>query len=152
MHEIKCPKCGTTFKIDEASYAEVLKQVHNAEFDREIATKMAEVAKINQKDLELAKQQVINDYEQRTARQEQEIQKLQSELSGFEDAKRADLAKMQNQLDHAEADKNAIVAKMQNQLDRAEADKKAAVAKMQGELDNAEIEKKVSCYRSHRQT
>ena len=144
MHEIKCPKCGTTFKIDEASYAEVLKQVHNAEFDREIATKMAEAAKINQKDLELAKQQVINDYEQRAARQEQEIQKLQSELSGFEDAKRADLAKMQNQLDHAEADKNAIVAKMQNQLDRAEADKKAAVAKMQGELDNAEIEKKLA--------
>ena len=144
MHEIKCPKCGTTFKIDEASYAEVLKQVHNAEFDREIAAKMAEVAKINQKDLELAKQQVINDYEQRAARKEQEIQKLQSELSGFEDAKRADLAKMQNQLDHAEADKNAIVAKMQNQLDRAEADKKAAVAKMQGELDNAEIEKKLA--------
>ena len=144
MHEIKCPKCGTTFKIDEASYAEVLKQVHTAEFDREIATKMAEAAKINQKDLELAKQQVINDYEQRAARQEQEIQKLQSELSGFEDAKRADLAKMQNQLDHAEADKNAIVAKMQNQLDRAEADKKAAVAKMQGELDNAEIEKKLA--------
>ena len=144
MHEIKCPKCGTTFKIDEASYAEVLKQVHNAEFDREIAAKMAEVAKINQKDLELAKQQVINDYEQRAARQEQEIQKLQSELSGFEDAKRADLAKMQNQLDHVEADKNAIVAKMQNQLDRAEADKKAAVAKMQGELDNAEIEKKLA--------
>ena len=144
MHEIKCPKCGTTFKIDEASYAEVLKQVHNAEFDREIANKMAEAAKINQKDLELAKQQVINDYEQRAARQEQEIQKLQSELSGFEDAKRADLAKMQNQLDHAEADKNAIVAKMQNQLDRAEADKKAAVAKMQGELDNAEIEKKLA--------
>lgn len=144
MHEIKCPKCGTTFKIDEASYAEVLKQVHNAEFDREIAAKMAEVAKINQKDLELAKQQVINDYEQRAARKEQEIQKLQSELSGFEDAKRADLAKMQNQLDHAEADKNAIVAKMQNQLDRAEADKKAAVAKMQGQLDNAEIEKKLA--------
>lgn len=144
MHEIKCPKCGTTFKIDEASYAEVLKQVHNAEFDREIATKMAEAAKINQKDLELAKQQVINDYEQRAARQEQEIQKLQSELSGFEDAKRADLAKMQNQLDHAEANKNAIVAKMQNQLDRAEADKKAAVAKMQGQLDNAEIEKKLA--------
>lgn len=139
MHEIKCPKCGTTFKIDEASYAEVLKQVHNAEFDREIAAKMAEVAKINQKDLELAKQQVINDYEQRAARKEQEIQKLQSELSGFEDAKRADLAKMQNQLDRAEADKKAAVAKMQGELDNAEIEKKLAVteatAKLERELD-----------------
>lgn len=36
MHEIKCPKCGTSFKIDEAGYADILKQVHDHEFKREL--------------------------------------------------------------------------------------------------------------------
>lgn len=128
MHEIKCPKCGTTIKIDETSYAEVLKQVHNTEFERELAVRMKEMAKINQKNLELAKQQIINDYEQRAAHREQEIQKLQNKLSSFEDSKQAALAQMQNQLDRVEADKQAIIAKMQGQLDNAEAVKELAVA------------------------
>ena len=36
-HEIKCPKCGTAFTIDEAGYADILQQVRNSEFEHEIA-------------------------------------------------------------------------------------------------------------------
>ena len=36
MHEIKCPKCGTTFQIDEDNFESILKQVRNHEFDEEI--------------------------------------------------------------------------------------------------------------------
>ena len=34
MNEIKCPHCKKAFKIDEAGYADILKQVRNQEFDR----------------------------------------------------------------------------------------------------------------------
>ena len=30
MHEIICPHCGKAFKIDEAGYADILKQVRDA--------------------------------------------------------------------------------------------------------------------------
>ena len=40
MHEIKCPKCGETFKVDEAYYANILSQVRTQEFDREIHEKL----------------------------------------------------------------------------------------------------------------
>ncbi len=36
MHEIKCPKCGTTFQIDEDNFESILKQVRNHEFDEEM--------------------------------------------------------------------------------------------------------------------
>jgi len=36
MNEIKCPHCGKTFKIDEASFAAILKQVHDSEFEKEL--------------------------------------------------------------------------------------------------------------------
>ena len=35
MNEIKCPKCGEFFRIDEAGYAAILKQVHDKEFEKE---------------------------------------------------------------------------------------------------------------------
>ena len=36
MNEIKCPKCGEVFTIDEASYASIVKQVRDNEFNAEI--------------------------------------------------------------------------------------------------------------------
>ena len=36
MNEIKCPHCGGMFTIDEAGFAAILKQVRDAEFDKEV--------------------------------------------------------------------------------------------------------------------
>ena len=36
MNEIKCPHCGKAFKIDEASFAAILKQVRDNEFEKEL--------------------------------------------------------------------------------------------------------------------
>ena len=36
MNEIKCPKCGTVFQIDETEYQSILKQVRDQEFEKEI--------------------------------------------------------------------------------------------------------------------
>ena len=36
MEEIKCPKCGEVFQIDETSYAAIVKQVRDTEFEKEI--------------------------------------------------------------------------------------------------------------------
>ncbi|MBQ5973175.1 MAG: DUF2130 domain-containing protein, partial [Oscillospiraceae bacterium] len=37
MNQIQCPKCGEVFTIDEASYADILKQVRDEAFARELA-------------------------------------------------------------------------------------------------------------------
>ena len=36
MHEIICPHCGKAFKIDEAGYADILKQVRDDDFERQL--------------------------------------------------------------------------------------------------------------------
>ena len=40
MAEIKCPKCGTTFKVDDSSYADILNQVRGSEFEHELETRL----------------------------------------------------------------------------------------------------------------
>ena len=42
MQEIKCPKCGEPFQIDESGYAAILKQVRDREFEKEISQKKAD--------------------------------------------------------------------------------------------------------------
>ena len=54
MQEIKCPKCGEPFQIDEAGYAAILKQVHDKEFEKEISKKRDEFEKEKQLAIELA--------------------------------------------------------------------------------------------------
>jgi hypothetical protein len=59
MAEIKCPKCGTTFKVDDSSYADILSQVRNQEFESELHSRLKDAAKqaSADKDLALAKQE-----------------------------------------------------------------------------------------------
>ena len=43
MKELKCPKCGNVFQVDEADYASIVSQVKTAEFDAEVNRRMSEL-------------------------------------------------------------------------------------------------------------
>ncbi len=43
MKELRCPKCGNVFKVDEADYVSIVNQVKNAEFEAEVERRMKEM-------------------------------------------------------------------------------------------------------------
>ena len=43
MNDIKCPKCGETFKVDQAGYADIAKQVRDREFAQAVQEKLDQV-------------------------------------------------------------------------------------------------------------
>ena len=59
MAELKCPHCGKTFKVDDTSYADILSQVRNQEFDAELRARLRDAAKQADanRDLALARQE-----------------------------------------------------------------------------------------------
>ena len=61
MNEINCPHCKKAFTIDEAGYADILKQVRDSEFDQQLHERLelAEKEKINA--VELANEQARNE-------------------------------------------------------------------------------------------
>ena len=79
MRELKCPKCGSVFSVDEADYASIVSQVKGAEFDAEVAKRLAELRRQQQ-----AEEQV------RAARAEQawlgEIFKRDNEIAALKAA------------------------------------------------------------------
>lgn len=84
MHEINCPHCKKAFKIDEAGYADILKQVRDSEFDQQLHERLelAEKEKINA--VELAKEQVGNEMQKEAATKNVEIQELKAKLNAGE--------------------------------------------------------------------
>jgi len=78
MNEIKCPNCHKPFQIDEAGYANILKQVRDQQFEDEISRglKLAEQQRVN--DLALAESKLKTAYRDAMAKKEQEIIELRA--------------------------------------------------------------------------
>lgn len=98
MSELKCPNCGEVFQIDESSYSNILQQVRNEEFEKELARHTQEI----------------------TQRKESEMAVLQAEQLR---AKQSELARK----DAESAAKDKIIAQLQAQIQASETEKKLAV-------------------------
>ncbi len=88
MNEIQCPHCGKAFKVDEAGYAAILKQVRDSEFEQQLHERLelAEKDKLNA--VELAMNKVSNEMQQDAAARNAEIQDLKAQLSANEVAQK----------------------------------------------------------------
>jgi len=80
MNEIICPHCQKAFKVDEAGYANILKQVRDSEFEQQLHDRLelAEKEKLNA--IELAEEKVGSRMQKTTAAKDAEIQKLKSQI------------------------------------------------------------------------
>lgn len=95
-HEIKCPNCGKTFKVDETSYAAILAQVHTNEFDKEIHDK-----------IEQANRQHAAELMMKTAQLEA---KKNEEINALKIASQEEISKLKSQIDNLEMTKKLAVS------------------------------------------
>ena len=80
MQEIKCPKCGEVFQVDESGYAAIVRQVRDKEFEKELSERKAQYLSEKENAVLLAQTQT---------RQElaEEISRLQAKLAAAESAR-----------------------------------------------------------------
>ena len=95
MNEIKCPHCGQVFKVDESSYLNIVNQVRNTEFDKEIHKQLEVLSSQKESDQRLLRQQLENTYTEKVSNKEKEILALKQELSSFNQSKELELIKAQ---------------------------------------------------------
>jgi hypothetical protein len=81
MNEIICPHCDKAFKIDEAGYADILKQVRDGDFEKQLHERLALAEKDKLGAVELAKAQLTNQLQHNAAAKDAEIQALQAKLA-----------------------------------------------------------------------
>ena len=80
MHEITCPHCQTAFKIDEAGYAEILKQVRDRDFEQQLQERLSLAEREKQAAVEIAAQKVTTEMQKIAASKDAEIQDLKASM------------------------------------------------------------------------
>lgn len=99
MNEIKCPKCGNVFSVNEADYASIATQVRNREFQDELSERLAE------KEREYAMRQ-----EMEIGKKEAEISRLKESLDGISNAKELEFKKILDEKEQEIARLNIAMA------------------------------------------
>lgn len=88
MQDILCPHCGKAFKIDESGYADILKQVRDGDFDRQLHERLEPAEQDKRNAVELARAQLAGELERKAAAKEAEILELKARLDAGEVARR----------------------------------------------------------------
>ena len=83
MNEIICPHCSKAFKIDEAGYADILKQVRNSEFEQQLHDRLELAEQDKRNAVELAQARVTNELQKAAASKDAEIQRLKATLDNI---------------------------------------------------------------------
>ena len=80
MHEIICPHCEKAFKIDEAGYADILKQVRDGDFEQQLHERLALAEKEKHSAIELAEAKLLQEIQASAAEKDAQIQALNARL------------------------------------------------------------------------
>lgn len=88
MHEIICPHCQKAFKIDEAGYADILKQVRDADFEKQLHDRLELAEQDKRNAVELARTKVASELQEASAAKDAEIQDLKAKLGSIEVAQK----------------------------------------------------------------
>lgn len=141
MNEIICPHCKKVFKVDEAGFADILKQVRDHEFDRALHEQLENAVKV-------AKLETQNSLKDETAQKEIEITTLKAQLKEKEDEAKLVEMRTRSSLQEDLSKKEAIIAELlsQKQSDAAKlkAEKDAEIARLHAKIQAAETEKKLA--------
>jgi len=97
MKEIKCPSCGKTFGIDPSSFQEILGQIKNEEFNKQIQERLLLAEEDNKKGIEILKQELKLKLLEQNSIKEKKIQTLESKLNFADEQKLNALNELNNQ-------------------------------------------------------
>ena len=97
MKDIKCPSCGKTFRIDRSSFEEILRQIKDDEFNKQIKRRLLLAEEDNKKAIEILKKELKMQLIEQTRIKEKEVQALEFKLNFAEEQKLNSLNELKNQ-------------------------------------------------------
>jgi hypothetical protein len=141
MNDIKCPKCGEIFKVDEAGFADILKQVRDRQFEKELGERLKTAEKQKEDALKLAEINAKNSMQKELAKKDQELVKIKTDnerkLAEILRKKETEMAEMKSKIEKAETEKKITVNEAIKNIEKERDD-------LANRLKNKEIEHKMA--------
>ena len=158
MEEIKCPKCGEVFQVDESGYAAMLKQVRDKEFNKEIQARMEQLKETQKAEVSLAVSKTEKSFTEQLAEKNAIILELQNRIENSEaqmklmvskevSSKEQEINELKRNLLEAEHKIETEISKAVVEKDKtiAEqlAEKNAIILELQNRIENSETQMKL---------
>ncbi|MCI9272218.1 MAG: DUF2130 domain-containing protein [Dorea sp.] len=161
MQEIKCPNCGEVFAVDESGYAQIIQQVRDIEFEKELKRREEEFARMKENELKLSQVEQKGEFDRQLlekeaeiAEKERAIEQLRNQLSGTEMEKKLEVSEavqekeklieqLRNQLSGAEMEKKLEVSEAVQEKEKEISQKAAEITELKSRLSNQETESRL---------
>ena len=127
MQEIKCPKCGEVFQVDESGYAAILKQVRDKEYHKEIEEYKKHLEESQESKDELVKAKTESEYKNIISSKDAEIEKLKAKLKEADNEKKLAVSEVAAEKEKKLAESSSKIVELEAQIKNSESDKKLAV-------------------------
>ncbi|VGO09140.1 FIG01152836: hypothetical protein [plant metagenome] len=159
MHEIICPHCKKAFKVDEAGYADILKQVRDVDFEKQLHERLELAEQEKRTAVELAQARVAGELQKAVSSKDAEIQDLKARLDAGEVASRLAVTEarsvvekqrdaLANELEKARSGQQAASelaeARLASELQKATAQKEAEIQALRAQLDASGITQRLA--------
>jgi hypothetical protein len=122
MNDIICPNCGKAFKVDEAGFADILKQVRDHQFEKELQERLTLAAREKESAVRLAEANARNSMQEYLASKDRELANLRAEkereLFELSIRKEAEIADMRSRIGSAEMEKTLAVTQAVNCVEK----------------------------------
>ena len=159
MHDIICPHCGKAFKIDEAGYADILKQVRDSAFEQQLHERLELAEQDKRNAIELARARAEGELQKAAAARDAEIQELKARLEAGELAQKMAVAeamsnvekerdRLAHDLDQAKKEKLSDLqlaeARLAQQLQQTVSEKDAEIQALKARMESIAITQKLA--------
>jgi hypothetical protein len=143
MNDIICPNCKKVFKVDEAGFADILKQVRDHQFEEELHERLEIAEREKASAIKLAESNLKNTFQEDLAKKDKELAELKAEkdrnLAEQLAKKESELAEMKSKLDKAEVEKKLTVTQAVNSVEKERDDLKSKLQNKEHEMQLREV-------------
>ena len=146
MQEIKCPKCGEVFQVDESGYSAIVQQVRDKEFSKELKSREVQFELEKDNAVQLAKLAIEKDLSEKLIQKDSEIAKLKADITTEQISKKSEISEtiaqkdkeiveLKNKLASFDKDKELELTKLVNQMNTELSEKDTCIAKLNNEKE-----------------
>lgn len=143
MQEIKCPNCGEVFVVDESGYAQIVQQVRDKEFEKELERREKSFEEKKESELKLARMEQKEAFDKELLSKDSEIAEkdkmigqLKAQISGSETEKKLAISEAVNEKERELSKKVTEIAELKNQLSNKDAERELKEQSLQKQYED----------------
>lgn len=132
MQKIKCPNCGEVFVVDESGYAQIVQQVRDREFEKELRQREKELEELKEKDLALVQMKQKEAFDKAISSREAELAE-----------KGRVIEQLKARLENSESEKKLAVSEAVQKKEKELFEKATEITELKSQLSGKETERQL---------